>query len=160
MPEFKETPHQIEVEMKISAYEGIGKHKADISIADILSHLRFKPGGSSRGDSGWLLTELNSRLAAPWTCLVVVLIAIPFGAAIRPAESVHGSGGQPFHLLRLFSDSKSQLRFWRGRPSAGLAGGVAAEPGFRVRRALADGEGEMKNCENIQQPTPNIEHPI
>ena len=79
MPEFRETPHQIEVEMKISAYEGIGKHKADISIGDILSHLRFKPGGHA-SDSGWLLTEFHSRLAAPWTCLVVVLIAIPFGA--------------------------------------------------------------------------------
>jgi lipopolysaccharide export system permease protein len=32
-------------------------------------------------DSAWLLTELHERLAAPWTCLVVVLIAIPFGAA-------------------------------------------------------------------------------
>ena len=34
-----------------------------------------------RKDSGWLLTKLHGRLAAPWTCLVVVFIAIPFGAA-------------------------------------------------------------------------------
>jgi len=26
-------------------------------------------------------TKLHGRLAAPWTCLVVVLIALPFGAA-------------------------------------------------------------------------------
>ena len=27
-------------------------------------------------------TQLYGRLAAPWTCLVVVLIALPFGASV------------------------------------------------------------------------------
>jgi lipopolysaccharide export system permease protein len=101
MPAFKETPHQIEVEMKISAYESIGKHKADISIADILSHLRFAPGGT-RGDSGWLLTELHTRLAAPWTCLVVVLIAIPFGAASGRRNLFAGVAGGIFICFAFF----------------------------------------------------------
>jgi lipopolysaccharide export system permease protein len=34
-----------------------------------------------RTDRFWLYTKLHGRLAAPWTCLVVVLIALPFGAA-------------------------------------------------------------------------------
>jgi lipopolysaccharide export system permease protein len=29
----------------------------------------------------WLRTQLHGRIASPWSCLVVVLIAIPFGAA-------------------------------------------------------------------------------
>jgi lipopolysaccharide export LptBFGC system permease protein LptF len=29
----------------------------------------------------WLDTQLHARFAQPWSCLVVVLIAIPFGAA-------------------------------------------------------------------------------
>ena len=29
----------------------------------------------------WLYTKLQGRLAGPWTCLVVVLIAVPFAAA-------------------------------------------------------------------------------
>jgi lipopolysaccharide export LptBFGC system permease protein LptF len=35
----------------------------------------------SHSDLAWVETKLAGRLAAPWTCLVVVLIAIPFGAA-------------------------------------------------------------------------------
>lgn len=101
MPEFRETPHQVEVEKKISAYEdsayqGKAKHKTDISIEDILSYLRFKSGGSSRGASGWLLTELHTRLAAPWTCVVVVLIAIPFGAASGRRSLFAGVAGSIF----------------------------------------------------------------
>jgi lipopolysaccharide export system permease protein len=114
MPEFKETPHQVEVEMKISAYEGVGKHKADISISDILSHLSFKPGGSSHGDSGWLLTELNSRLAAPWTCLVVVLIAIPFGAASGKRSLFTGVAGSIFICFAYFLIQKISYAFGVG----------------------------------------------
>lgn len=101
MPAFTETPHQIEVEMKISAYESIGKHKADLSIADILSHLRFAPR-HGRGDSGWLLTELHTRLAAPWTCLVVVLIALPFGAASGRRNLFAGVAGSIFVCFAFF----------------------------------------------------------
>jgi lipopolysaccharide export system permease protein len=28
----------------------------------------------------WLDTQFHARLAAPWTCLVVVIIAVPFAA--------------------------------------------------------------------------------
>jgi lipopolysaccharide export system permease protein len=35
----------------------------------------------SRGDKGRLLTQLHERVATPLTCLVVALIAIPFGVA-------------------------------------------------------------------------------
>ena len=113
-PEFMETPRQIEVEMKISAYEGVGKHKADISIADILSHLSFKPGDSSHGDSGWLLTELSSRLAAPWTCLVVVLIAIPFGAASGKRSLFTGVAGSIFICFAYFLIQKISYAFGVG----------------------------------------------
>ena len=114
MPEFKETPHQIEVEMKISAYEGIGKHKTDISIADILWHLRLKQSGLSRGDSGWLLTELHSRLAAPWTCLVVVIIAIPFGAASGRRNLFTGAAGSIFICFGYFLIQKVSYAFGVG----------------------------------------------
>ena len=113
MPEFRETPHQIEVEMKISAYEGVGKHKADISVSDILSHLRFK-GGGPRGDSGWLLTELNSRLAAPWTCLVVVIIAIPFGAGSGRRSLFTGVAGSLFICFAYFLIQKISYAFGVG----------------------------------------------
>jgi lipopolysaccharide export system permease protein len=80
MPQFDETPAQIKSEIKISNYENRRDfRKADIPLADIRTYLRLHP--DLPGDkSAWLFTKFYGRLAAPWTCLVVVLIAIPFGA--------------------------------------------------------------------------------
>ena len=50
-----------------------------MSVAEILNYLRLHPNPSASSRS-WLYTKLHGRLAAPWTCVVVVLIAIPFGA--------------------------------------------------------------------------------
>ena len=81
MPEFNETPSLIKSEIKIDTFlsEGIVR-KADIPLKDILAYLRLHPN-PPRSISDKLLTELHGRLAAPWTCLVVVFIAIPFGGA-------------------------------------------------------------------------------
>jgi lipopolysaccharide export system permease protein len=83
MPEFSETPEQIKSEIKISsslALPGTGKtKKSDMSVAEILNYLRLHPH-PSLSSRCWLYTKLHGRLAAPWTCVVVVLIAIPFGA--------------------------------------------------------------------------------
>ena len=54
--------------------------EADLPLTDIFDYLRFHPHPKLR-DQWWLYTKLHGRLAAPWTCLVVVLIALPFGAA-------------------------------------------------------------------------------
>ena len=43
----------------------------------ILNYLRLHP---NPGQAATLYTKLAGRLATPWMCLVVVLIAIPFGA--------------------------------------------------------------------------------
>jgi LPS export ABC transporter permease LptG len=83
MPEFSETPEQIKSEIKISsslALPGSSKtKKSDMSVAEILNYLRLHPH-PSLSSRRWLYTKLHGRLAAPWTCVVVVLIAIPFGA--------------------------------------------------------------------------------
>jgi lipopolysaccharide export system permease protein len=50
-----------------------------VPILVLLNYLRLHPN-PTRSDAAWLHTKLHGRLAAPWTCLVVVLIAIPFGA--------------------------------------------------------------------------------
>jgi LPS export ABC transporter permease LptG len=81
-PEFSETPEQIRSEIKISAAVSTvilrGARKADIPLAGIWNYLRLHPQPSQ---PALLYTKLQSRLATPLTCLVVVLIAIPFGAA-------------------------------------------------------------------------------
>lgn len=81
-PDFSETPEQIKSELRISgimstlAFKGV--KKADIPIAEIANYLRLHPHPDQ---PDVLYTKLQGRLAVPWTCFVVVLIAIPFGAA-------------------------------------------------------------------------------
>jgi lipopolysaccharide export LptBFGC system permease protein LptF len=78
-PEFSETPDQIKSEIQLGSGNSLAKAKrADIPIAVILNYLRLHPYPSQ---AAALYTKLAGRLATPWTCLVVVLIAIPFGAA-------------------------------------------------------------------------------
>jgi lipopolysaccharide export system permease protein len=81
MPEFAETAEEINSEIKISASLSVrAARKADVPIAELLHYLRLHPH-PSRSDASWLYTKLQGRFASPWTCVVVVLIAIPFGAA-------------------------------------------------------------------------------
>jgi lipopolysaccharide export system permease protein len=79
MPEFTETREEINSEISISKSHGMpGARKADVPILELLHYLHLHPQES--GPDGFRLrTKLQGRLAAPWTCLVVVLIAIPFG---------------------------------------------------------------------------------
>ena len=79
MAEFSETPHEIKTEIKVSKISGFKQiKKAQLSIREILDYQRLHP--DDPGKSALLATKLHGRLAAPWTCLVVVLIAVPFGA--------------------------------------------------------------------------------
>ncbi len=102
MPDFDETPAEIRSEVKISAYENQHRtRKADIPLADIRDYLRLHPR-LPPADSGWLFTKLYGRLAAPWTCLVVVLIAIPFGAASGRRNLFVGVAGSIFICFAYF----------------------------------------------------------
>jgi len=81
MPQFKETPEEIQSEINISKGMSVqSKAKADIPIRQILDYMRLHPQPPDAIKS-WLITKLQGRFATPWTCLVVVLIAMPFGAA-------------------------------------------------------------------------------
>jgi len=83
MPQFTETPDEIKSEIKLSssfALPNKGLNRSDIPIAELLNYLKFHPHPPA-ADARRIFTKLNERLAAPWTCLVVVLIAVPFGAA-------------------------------------------------------------------------------
>lgn len=80
VPEFTETPEQIRSEIKMKRINNLKEvRRAQLSVKEILDYQRLHPGGT-RQDS-MLETKLHGRLAAPWTCLVVVVIALPFGAA-------------------------------------------------------------------------------
>jgi lipopolysaccharide export system permease protein len=78
--EFSETPEQIRSEIKVSQLSSArAARRVHLTIAEILNYKRLHPHLRPR-DRALLDTQLHARLAAPWTCLIVVLIAIPFGA--------------------------------------------------------------------------------
>jgi lipopolysaccharide export system permease protein len=82
MPAFTETLEEIQSEINVSrGMSSHGKFKADVPLSQILDYLRLHPRPPTSETRFWLYTKLHGRLAAPWTCLIVVLIAIPFGAA-------------------------------------------------------------------------------
>src|SRR5208282_6657849 len=102
MPEFDETPREILSEIKINKYQGVRSlSQPDIPLADLIAYLKLHPD-LSRADSSRLFTELHARLAAPLTCLVVVLIAIPFGTASGRRNLFVGVAGSIFICFAFF----------------------------------------------------------
>jgi len=81
-PDLTETPEEIRSEVAINEQESSLKrrHRSAIALADLHSYLALHPTLTPAKYS-LLYTKLHSRLAGPWKCLVVVLIALPFGAA-------------------------------------------------------------------------------
>jgi len=81
-PEFKETPEQMKSTFKMNRLNTStfrSMRRMQFSIREILEYQRLHPG--DRPKAALLDTKLQERLASPWTSLVVVLIALPFGAA-------------------------------------------------------------------------------
>ena len=114
MPEFDETPAQIRSEIKISAYLGLGGGlKSDIPLKDIFDYLRLHPSMSAT-DSHRLFTKFHGRLATPWTCVVVVLIAIPFGAASGRRNLFMGVAGSIFICFTYFGVQQVSLALGAG----------------------------------------------
>jgi lipopolysaccharide export system permease protein len=75
-----ETPAWIRSELKFATLRATDVAKGPVfSIREILDYLRLHPQIDARRKS-ILWTQLQGRLAAPFTCLAVVLIALPFGA--------------------------------------------------------------------------------
>jgi lipopolysaccharide export system permease protein len=80
LPELSETPEQIKSEIKISSLSHLSaSKKVQLSLAEILNYKRLHRNVTAR-TRALLETQLHGRLAAPWTSLVVSIIAIPFGA--------------------------------------------------------------------------------
>lgn len=80
MPEFSETPAAIQSEIKVQKMSSLrDARRTELSIREIRNYLRLHPDEQAK--RAMLLTKLHGRIAGPWTCLIVVLIALPFGAA-------------------------------------------------------------------------------
>ena len=100
--EFTETPEQIKSEIKISRLTNYRTAKdVQLSMAEIFNYLRLHPDLNER-DRALLRTKLQERLAAPWTCIVVVLIALPFGALSTRRNTFAGVASSVFICFAFF----------------------------------------------------------
>jgi lipopolysaccharide export system permease protein len=93
LPELTETPDEIRSAVKIS--QRLMSRKArgvDLPVTQILDYLRLHPK-PTRAERDWIYTKLHGRLAEPWKCLVVVFIALPFGAASGRRNVFFGVAG-------------------------------------------------------------------
>lgn len=80
MREFRERPEEIESEIKISQLDNLREiRRAQLSVLEILTYKKLHRVSAAK--LAMLDTKLHGRLAAPWTCVVIVLMALPFGAA-------------------------------------------------------------------------------
>jgi lipopolysaccharide export system permease protein len=96
MPEFDETPERIRLLLKFADKQTLhGSSNADIPLSELWEFMRSNPGLSAEDAHAWA-TKFHERLAIPWTCFVVVLVAIPFGAQSGRRNLFVGVAGSIF----------------------------------------------------------------
>jgi lipopolysaccharide export system permease protein len=113
MPQFDESPGDIERDIRFSQYERLNSRKLNIPLAELWGFLQAHPDLPRVQASVWR-TKFDGRLAAPWTCLVVVLIAIPFGAASGRRNLFFGVAGSIFICFGFFVIQQFSLAFGSG----------------------------------------------
>jgi lipopolysaccharide export system permease protein len=123
MTDFDETPRQFELEAKFSDADGLlSSRSADVPLSDLWPYIKMNPDLSGK-DAGRILTKFHGRIAAPWMCLIVVLMAIPFGAQSGRKNLFFGVAGSIFICFAFFILQQVSLAFGM---SGHLAGWVAA----------------------------------
>lgn len=101
---FEESPDYIHSQIKLSDLEYARLRKAirvQLSIRDILEYRRLHPDMEPR-NSRLLTTKLHAQIAHPTTCLVVILIALPFGARTGRRDVVVSVAGSIFICFAFF----------------------------------------------------------
>ncbi len=119
VPELDETPEKILLLLKFSDTQTLrGSSEPDIPLAELWEYLRNNPGLRAE-DAQALQTKLHGRLAAPWTCFVVVLVAIPFGVQSGRRNLFFGVAGSIFICLTYIVLQKVSLAFGMHGPLPG-----------------------------------------
>jgi lipopolysaccharide export system permease protein len=107
--EFTETPAQILSELKVSGLSNVlAVKRLHFSLREIQNYRRLHP--SLKGEVFSMInTQLHGRIATPWTCLVVVLIAMPFGMLPGRRNVFVGVAASIFICFAFFILSKYSL---------------------------------------------------
>lgn len=92
-PGLDESPEQIRSEIKIGARNALKvMRKPRLSVREVINYMLLHPDLPA-SERSYIETQFHARLAAPWTCFVVVLIAIPFGVQIGRRNIFYGVAG-------------------------------------------------------------------
>ncbi|HNQ87752.1 MAG TPA: LptF/LptG family permease [Verrucomicrobiota bacterium] len=80
LADLTETPERIASEIKFTELSNVRAAKRPrLSLRELQDYQRLHPQLGER-DRSKLQTQFHGRIAEPWKCVVVVLIALPFGA--------------------------------------------------------------------------------
>ncbi|MDA7916469.1 LptF/LptG family permease [Verrucomicrobia bacterium] len=100
--DFSETPSIIESERKVSnmSLKRAAK-KIRFTLAEIREYMELHPNLRGK-DYSMMHTQLHAHLSMPWTCLIVVIIAIPFGTLNARKNLFTGFAGTVFICFLYF----------------------------------------------------------
>ena len=102
MTALRETPDQIQSEIKFVALnEARAIKRPRLSLREILDYQRLHPMLNPR-DKAKLQTQFHGRLAEPWKCVVVVLMAVAFRASAAKRSVLVGVAGSIFITFAYF----------------------------------------------------------
>jgi lipopolysaccharide export system permease protein len=87
MPEFSEKPGEIKLQLRFQRMNAIDAAKRTQLSLEEIRYLRQHLELNAR-DRALLETQFQARLAQPWTCLVVAIVALPFGAGVTSRRNV------------------------------------------------------------------------
>jgi lipopolysaccharide export LptBFGC system permease protein LptF len=93
VPELDESPDILRSEFRVAGFNRVkALARPQLTVRQVLDYRRLHP--DMRPDMrAWLETQLHARIAAPWTCLVVVLIAVPFAVPSGRQNLFYGVAG-------------------------------------------------------------------
>jgi lipopolysaccharide export LptBFGC system permease protein LptF len=114
MRDFSETPAQMLGSLKFGEKQAwASTRSADLPLAEISELFRNNPDMSA-DNKHRLKTKFYGRLAEPWKCFVVVLMAIPFGAQSGRRNLFYGVAGSIFICFAYFVLQSVSLAFGVG----------------------------------------------
>jgi lipopolysaccharide export system permease protein len=87
MPELRDKPEEIQLLLKFQHINAIEAAKRTQLSLEEINYLRRHLELNAR-DHALLETQYHARLAQPWTCIVVALVALPFGARANSRRNV------------------------------------------------------------------------
>lgn len=108
-PELSETPADLTVQIKFQGLDRkkLGK-KVQLSLQEIRQFIALNPVLTG-DDRALILTQWHGRIARPWTCLVVVLIALPFSVGTGRRNVFVGVASSVFICFTFFVISQVAL---------------------------------------------------